>query len=370
MKRLLSLFAALLCLFIGAVILVTCKKEYSYEGGPQKGSAVFSYLGAGSACANSVVNGSYYTGAVLGDTNTVKLFVDVDSIGTYLVNTNAVNGIIFSGSGSFTDTGVQPIILTGIGTPTAVGTFTFSTPGGDTSCSFTVTVTPKPIIYAAYTLEGDPNACANFVLNGQYVRGQKMASGNNIVLSLNVTSAGFYDITTDTLDGISFSATGTFGTTGTQQVTLLASGTTGDPKNLHFKVTGSNSNCTFDVAVVNPEPLATYVLESGVGPADNPLACIVSGPAGDYTANVPLSGTNTMSIRTTATVAGNFTIATDQVNGMIFSYTGSFAAPGTQFVTLVGSGTPAKAGSFLFAPRIVGPHPIGGETCGFKITVN
>ena len=70
------------------------------------------------------------------------------------------------------------------------------------------------------------------------------------------------------------------------------------------------------------------------------------------------------------TVVGNFTISKNIIDGIKFSYTGSFTNTGIQLVTLPGNGTPTASGNFLFAPEIVGPHPLGGEGCGFNLVVN
>jgi hypothetical protein len=117
------------------------------------------------------------------------------------------------------------------------------------------------------------------------------------------------------------------------------------------------------VTVQNREPLATYVLESGAGSCSFAVA-------GNYTANTALTPSNTVSIRVFVTVLGNYTIATQAVNGMRFYHSGMFTTMGSQLVTLNGSGTPIAAGNFPFVPMIVGPHPLGGESCGFFITVN
>lgn len=90
---------------------------------------------------------------------------------------------------------------------------------------------------------------------------------------------------------------------------------------------------------------------------------------GNYTSTTALTTSNKVSIRVYVTVIGNFTIATTSVNGITFSYTGSFATTGAQLVVLTGSGTPAAIGTFSFKPQIVGPHPLGGEFCNFDVEV-
>jgi hypothetical protein len=219
---------------------------------------------------------------------------------------------------------------------------------------------------AAYTLVGAPNTCQAFTTKGVYIAGTILNVANTVDVSVNVSSKGVYTLSTDTIDGISFSSTGTFTNTGIQTVTLSGNGTPVVPRNLTFTPQTGTSSCTFPLTVSNPEPLATYVLESGFG-TPNPCTFTVQG---SYTNNTALSSSNVVIIKTYVTVPGNFTIASDVVNGMMFSYTGTFSVTGPQFVSLQGTGTPLAAGVFTFIPAIVGPHPLGGQSCGFTITVN
>jgi hypothetical protein len=88
-----------------------------------------------------------------------------------------------------------------------------------------------------------------------------------------------------------------------------------------------------------------------------------------YNSGTPLTSVNTITVSVFVTDPGSFAISTDTVNGMIFSYQGTFVAVGAQNVLLTGSGTPVSAGTFTFTPQIIGPHPIGGETCTADIDV-
>lgn len=369
MNKHISVFIASLFLLACVMFFTTCKKEYSYEGGPVNGNgtgtAVFTLLGAGGTCTGSIVTGNYYVSIPLDAGNTIELQVDVTTVGTYTVNTNSANGIHFSTAGTFTTTGVQTIILSGSGTPVAAGNFNFITPVG-LGCSFTITVITAPIIMADFTLAGAPNVCTNANVKGTYVSGKALTISNYVDLTVNVISVGAYTLSTDTIDGIHFSATGTFTTTGIQTISLTGSGTPNVPRNLTFTPMSGLSHCTFDITVVNPDPLATYVLESGFG---NPSPCIYT-LSGNYTAGVALSNSEFVTIHAFATVAGNFTVVTNTVNGMMFSYTGTFTNAGAQLVQLAGSGKPVAAGTYTFIPQIVGPHPIGGQSCGFVVTVN
>ncbi len=369
MKKILPGFVVFLALATSSTFFATCVKEYSYEGGDSTGNsigtAVYSMVGEGGECLGSVVSGTYFTAVPLTSDNIVLLQVHVSVAGTYSLGTTTLNGLRFTSSGNFTDTGLQVITLRGTGTPEVQGDFIFNTPVGE-GCFFTITVKEADKPKAGFTLSGAPGNCDDPQINGDYIAGVAMTTANTVRLNVNVTLAGPYTITTDTLDGIYFSASGNFTSLGSQTVMLTAHGTPLLPRNVSFTPRADASACSFEVTFVNQGQLATYVLESGFG---TPNPCI-STIAGNYTAGVPLAASNTVSISVYVATEGNFTIATDIVNGMIFSYSGSFAAKGTQKVILQGSGTPGTIGTCDFIPRIVGPAPLGGSSCGFSISVN
>src|SRR5438045_360674 len=127
MKR----FVASLSLLACTLMLITCAKEYSFEGG--KGGAVFTFVGAPDECTQSVVSGNFYVDTGLNLNNTVALTVDVTTIGGYNITTNTIDGISFSASGDFSDTGIQKITLTGTGTPDTTGAIIINIPGS-TGC--------------------------------------------------------------------------------------------------------------------------------------------------------------------------------------------------------------------------------------------
>ncbi|WP_152973311.1 fibrinogen-like YCDxxxxGGGW domain-containing protein [Lacinutrix mariniflava] len=77
-------------------------------------------------CSSSAATGSYHTETPLNASNTITIDVLVNVIEPYTVSTNTVNGYSFSGSGNFTSVGVNTIVLTGLGTPIANQTDTFT----------------------------------------------------------------------------------------------------------------------------------------------------------------------------------------------------------------------------------------------------
>jgi hypothetical protein len=105
------------------------------------GSATFTFAGSGGACAGATVAGTYSAGIPLIGQNTLALNVNVTTAGPYQISTNVVNGMGFVGTGTFSVTGNQIVLLTAQGTPVNSGTYTF-TPGAGTtsSCSIDVIV--------------------------------------------------------------------------------------------------------------------------------------------------------------------------------------------------------------------------------------
>jgi len=356
-----KLFAFLL---IGGItlILITCAKEYSFEGG--KGGAAFIFAGAPGQCTQSTVSGDFYADTLLTPNNTVSLMVDVTAPGAYNISTNTNHGISFSVSGNFVDTGIQKITLTGVGIPDTIGAVVINIPG-NTGCSFTINVVDAAP--ADFVLSGSPDNCTNPDIKGDYVAGTDMVSSNTININVTVNKTGPYTVTTDTVDGISFSASGRFTATGNQQITLKGSGKPDEPGIEYFTLKAAASRCTFPVRIINSPPWATYVLESGYGVPYSTCICTVNG---DYFSNTPLSTPQAVEMRVYVSEPGNFTISTERINGMMFSLTGTFTAGGAQYVTLEGSGTPVNPGTYTFIPEIVGPAPIGGNTCAFDVTVH
>ena len=207
--------------------------------------SVYTLEGAPGNCTGAVVNGSYATSNLLNFTNTVKLNVNVTTIGTYNISTTK-NGMTFSKSGSFTATGVQSVTLDGAGTPTINGDNVVPITVGTTTCSFTVPVgTP-----AVGTLGGAPGACTPATVNGTYTVGTVLTTANSVQIQVTVTTLGLYTISTNTVAGIRFAASGSFTVSGPQSLTLNGTGTPTASGNQTFTVTFGTSSCTFTVNVL------------------------------------------------------------------------------------------------------------------------
>ena len=226
------------------VVSINVQDSSSRSGGVP---AVFTLGGAPNACTNAVFTGNYNTGAALNGANTVVIPVTVATIGSYSISTAVVNGYKFSASGKFTTTGTQNVSLSGSGTPVKAEKDTLKPTVGTSSCSFSLTVSAAAV--AAFTLAGAPNACTSFSVNGSYFAGTPLTTTNTVAVNVNVTTAGSYTLKSDTINGMSFSASGVFAGTGPQPVTLIGAGTPVDTANSAFMIITGASSCSFVVPV-------------------------------------------------------------------------------------------------------------------------
>lgn len=334
-------------LFLLVILINACQQEHSFEGPstPATGTLQSDITGD---CLPKTVNGTYEAGTALNTTNNIQVDVDVTAAGLYTVYSDTVNGVWFRLSGQFVTTGINTIKLLGNGTPVVDGTFNFTIQFDGVTCVVPVTFLPAgaggP---ASYTLSGSgtPATCSNASVSGTYVKDVALTASNKVTLEVNVTTIGTYSITT-TYQGMTFSGSGAFATTGLQPVVLTGSGTPTTAGANVVPFTAGSSACNFTVNVDAP---ATYAPD-----------CATASVNGTYKSGIPLDGTNTIVYTVNATVAGAYSISTS-VNGMTFTGSGTLTT-GANTVTLTGSGTPTATGTFnLSLP--------GTPACNVSITV-
>ena len=202
----------------------TCSFNITVAG-PATGIAAFTLGGAPGACTGAAAAGIYTAGTALTPANTLTVQVNVSTPGTYVIGAATTSGFAFAASGIFTTTGLQNVTLTGTGTPATAGIAVVTVTNIATNCVFNITVLPAgggtPAIF---TLDGAPAGCTGFALAGTYNVGTAVTAANTVKLNVTVTTAGSYNITTNTLNGITFSGMGTLAL-GAQQITLIATGT-------------------------------------------------------------------------------------------------------------------------------------------------
>ncbi|HMU47310.1 MAG TPA: hypothetical protein PKC72_13140 [Chitinophagaceae bacterium] len=209
----------------------------SGAGGP----AVFTLEGTGNpaSCSGATAAGNYIIGTALNSSNKVTLSVNVTTIGTYNITTApAVNGMTFAGIGAFLTTGVQPVVLTGSGTPTGTpGAVTIPVTVGTSNCNFQVTT----VAGATFAFN-----CASAVVNGTYQAGTALGSGNTVDIDVNVLTTGPYSISTTATNGMVFTASGNFTMTGTTNIQLTGTGTPSAGGTFNIPMPGTPT-CSFSV---------------------------------------------------------------------------------------------------------------------------
>lgn len=210
------------------------------------GTALYTLGGSPGNCSVSAITGNYIVGQAMTALNKVETTVNVNAIGTYNISGTAMNGITFSGSGVFTNPGIQNIFLNATGTPSSAGTFNYPVTNGATNCNFSITCNTV-ITTATFALSGMPGNCTSALINGTYTAGTVLTASNTAVINVNVTSPGIYNIATTPVNGISFSASGTFNITGPQQVTLMGTGTPASSGTFNYPVTGGGNTCGISV---------------------------------------------------------------------------------------------------------------------------
>ncbi|HSN60593.1 MAG TPA: hypothetical protein VLR49_06645, partial [Ferruginibacter sp.] len=115
-----------------------------------------------------------------------------------------------------------------------------------------------------------PGACTTATVAGTYAASTPLTSSNTVTIQANVTTMGSYTVTTNAVNGMTFSATGVFTGTGAQPIVLTGSGTPTAAGTNTF-TPGSGSTCTFSITVT--------------GAATNFITCKINGVFTTFNAN-------------------------------------------------------------------------------------
>jgi hypothetical protein len=128
----------LITVFLAGCMFIACQKTIDWSL-----NAVASLAKDSSEnCMPITVHGVYNPGKVLNDSNFVVVTVNVDSPGNYIIFTNIVNGYSFKASGTFPGKGALNIKLKGYGTPVDIGVNDFIVHLNNSSCTFSISVSP------------------------------------------------------------------------------------------------------------------------------------------------------------------------------------------------------------------------------------
>jgi|GEM_PF-1069970 len=286
MKKIIASISAVIVL---GLLIVSCKKELSYEGAVvtpvnsawqfKQDSTQFSgtFDTVGIIKTGAVFSLVYASGpsAQLSETFELTLIGPITAGGTYKsTNATAVwtyykNGFPMYESVTGDSSVVFTVAITSITDSTVIGTFS-----GKVHNANLDTVTIKegkfsgrtlPIIIvptvSAGTLGTTADSCTGATIAGKYKKGVALTTTNTVTVSVNVSTIGSYSIGTDTIKGIYFNKTGSFTSTGAQSLTLQGVGTPIDSAAAaKFTVKYGASACKFMVKIDTSTAVVTPVI--------------------------------------------------------------------------------------------------------------
>jgi hypothetical protein len=210
-------------------------------------------------CSDINVHGAYIEGMTTTSEHYLSVNLNVTKTGAYTIMAITDNGYSFFLSGVALSLGEMTIMVPCQGTPINVQTdiLIFSGIGLVAGCEPEVEVASA---VAEYSLN-----CSSLIVNGQYVKGQALATTNTITLNITVSKAGSYNILTPLTYGIRFSSSGIFPSAGTFPVTLIGSGTPTTNSNFPITVQANtlegNDVCRANIQMTLPR--MTYAIIGG-----------------------------------------------------------------------------------------------------------
>lgn len=342
---------------IAVVLLLgcfSCQQEAVFEETRAEGTLKSAASGD---CLPSSVSGLYKKDTVLTNANYIEVQARMSSTGSYKIYSDTINGYYFQAEGVAADTGLQTIRLTGRGTPTSTGINNFSLRFGNSVCKVPVSVTGSTgNTSAIFTMGLSGSNCTGVVLAGTYTAGTAMNAQNTIKADVTVNSIGSFNLSTNTVNGVSFAASGVFSNPGNQQVTLTATGTPVNSGLFTYSISSGSSQCQFSVTYGSGSSAATFSTRNTAGLC-NPITI-----NGTYKAGQPLMAPEHIIVEVNVTTPGTYSMTTaPAVNGLVFNAAGTFTTTGIIPVTMYGIGTPLTAGTHTFT--VAGPNG-----CSFPLT--
>lgn len=355
-----KLMKSLAVLTTAVVLMLSCEKENSYEGGATGNSKGNLKSNASGDCLPSNVNGLYKVSTALGSTNYIDVQVNVDTAGAYVISTDTVNGMYFRAVGIFGGTGNQMVRLMGAGTPSVTGMNILTVKYLASTCKISVLVIAANTGSAKFRLLGSPGNCDGYTVNGTYKAGTALNASNTLSFNVVVDSIGTYSLSVPTTNGMIFTGTGYFASPGSQRVTLSGFGVPSAAGVFNTRVSPADTTkkCSFALTVLPAGGTTNAVYTMGGSPGN----CTNFISAGTYNAGTAMTGSNTVNVDVVIATAGTYTLSTNTVNGVTFRATGSFSATGNRTVQLTALGTPTAAGTFNYI--VTG----GSSSCSFPIT--
>lgn len=259
-------------LIIVIFLLNACQKEYSFERGalPPAGTWQFSngntnYSGNIDSvyqASNGTIKQLFIVGKTTNSTHSfqLQLFADSFKIGTYMASSfqssftyNTTAKTIYTASQLI---GEFVVNITAINNTNIEGTFSGTAKDSLGNLvqlangKFQSTLAGGSINPSSSGVLGDSSGtCKPIIINGSYEQGIQATNNNTIQAQVNVAVPGPFTLSTNTVNGLTFSTSGTFSTTGQQNVVLNATGTPSVSGDYLFTLKYGNSQCNFTLDV-------------------------------------------------------------------------------------------------------------------------
>src|SRR6187431_1736690 len=161
------------------------------------------------------------------------------------------------------------------------------------------------------SLKADANGdCLPMKIAGTYLTTVSLGDTNYLEVTVDVSSPGSYNISSNTVNGFSFKGSGNFSATG---ITTIRLNGTGKPATVginNFIVQFDSSKCEIAVPVTstnNPVAPATFTLEGSPG------NCMNTVLSGSFVKGIPLIDSSNISISVKAGTLGTYKISTDTI---------------------------------------------------------
>ena len=186
------------------------------------------------------------------------------------------------------------------------------------------------------SLKYNSGNCIPQHLSSGLILGKAISDSDIFQLKVWVKQPGTYQISSDTVNGYSFKSLGSFSDTGIITINVIGKGKPllAGINTFHFSYDSSVCELTVEVAINSSSIPGNFTL---LGEPNN---CINYFLQGDYVVGVPLTDTNTLTLKVNVLAIGDYNVSTSTVNGYSFSGIGKFSATGPSTIVLKGFGTP------------------------------
>jgi len=206
-------------------------------------------------CSDVKVNGYYVEGQDVAGSEYLTIKLNVKKEGSFAISGTTGNGYSFYVSGVALEKGPLVVNVPCQGTPSLVQTDNLILTGIELVAGCTPQITVNTAT-ATYTIN-----CSNITVAGKYLKGTSLTTSNTITVSLNVSVAGSYAITTPVTNGISFSNSGEL-SVGNQIVTLYGNGnpTVNNDFPITINTNSPEGNTTCSTVIPVTLPAMTYAI--------------------------------------------------------------------------------------------------------------